>query len=130
MSYSETKGGEILNYLVAPEDSKGPKEIIKHRIVRLITDHTVFHSNAAYAHGVSIQNGVSGQRVDVQVGGVAQVKLLSAVSAGDHIVADTEGLGRTGATGETTIGIAQEDGIADQIIAVLIDRTIVTGGKN
>jgi len=128
MSYSETKGGEILNYTVDPAITVDPAgyDLLKNRIVELTGDHQVAYGAAQEpAHGVAICGGNAGERIDVQTEGVTQIVLESNVGAGDLISAGTDGKGKVAGGGDYVIGQAIEDGVTDQVIAVRIDRHLV-----
>jgi len=133
MSYSETKGGEILNYRILPSLTPvaDAPDLDTNRLVILSTagaaeSHDIEPAvdGSTLIHGVAIQCGEAGERVDVQVEGVAQIKLSAAVSKGDLITAGAGGLGAVAAAGDHVIGQAIEDGVTDQIIAVRLDRIV------
>lgn len=74
---------------------------------------------------------VSGERADVILIGIADLKINGTVARGDQLTSDASGLGVTAAPGAGTnnrvIGIAQIAGVAGDIIPVLVAPSMLQG---
>ncbi len=73
--------------------------------------------------GVFMADAASGERVNVMLTGVAEVKLGAAVTRGDMITCDANGEGvAPAATGDYAVGIAVASGADGDIIPVLLSQ--------
>jgi hypothetical protein len=73
----------------------------------------------------------SGERVDVILGGIADVKLGGTVARGDPVTADASGNGVAAApatgTNNRIVGIALISGVSGDIIPVLLAQSMLQG---
>lgn len=125
MAVQETKKGEIRNYRVSANQG-GPfvtsAPVDQWTIVMqdpaggqndVMTD-----DGSAAPLGIAVEKSDKGSRIDVQRTGVSIVRLVAAVAQGDLIKSDGAGLGDVGAAGDMIIGVADEPGVAGQLISV------------
>lgn len=71
------------------------------------------------ALGVVMNAPVAGEEAEVaKLHGGALLKLAGTIAAGDSIKPDANGAGVVGATGDMCSAIAQEDGVAGDVISV------------
>ena len=70
--------------------------------------------------GVALHHAEAGQRVDVVMSGIAEVKLGGAVSAGDKIAANADGNAAAAGAGDRYLGIALSAGVEDDVVGVLL----------
>lgn len=97
-------------------------------IVKLGSDGDTVVVGAAAADkliGVALEAGVSGERLEVQMAGVARVKLGGTVALGDDITSGAAGVGlklAAATTIKSSIGRAMDAGVTGDIIPVEISK--------
>lgn len=103
-------------------------------LVKFSADYTVVQAAAVSDHimGVTTEvTVVSGDRCDVVLSGIADVKLGGTVTRGDRITSDASGNGVTAApaagTNNWVIGIAIISGVSGDIVPVLINQDVFQG---
>jgi hypothetical protein len=87
------------------------------------TDDFVVLGAAAGDAVIGVVEGIApaaGERVDVVLGGIAEVKLAGAVTRGGGVVANASGLAVAAAAGNRAIGYVLQSGVAGDIVEVLI----------
>jgi len=115
-----------LRGLISNEVASGA--IADRRIVQFSGDDQVAQGTAAgVLYGVSTDVGAAdGERIDVQLDGIAPVVYGGAVTRGNRLKSDAQGRAVVAADTAAGIGFAQVTGVAGDIGAVLIDRTTGT----
>jgi len=88
-------------------------------------DNTVVVATAAtdLLIGVALADAVSGARVEVQLAGVAEIKLGGTVTRGNDVTSGAAGVGvalSAAATIKSSVGTAMASGVTGDIIPVLI----------
>lgn len=98
------------------------------------SDYAVLQSGAVSDHNMGITTEVatvSGDRVDVVLGGIADLKLGGTVTRGDRITSDASGNGVTAApaagTNNWIVGIAVISGVSGDLIPVFVNQEVFQG---
>lgn len=87
------------------------------------TDDAVVLAAAAGDSAIGVTEGIAaaaGERVDVVMAGIAEVKLAGNVTRGGGVVANASGLGVAAASTNRAIGYALQSGVTGDIVEVLI----------
>ena len=116
MSYSRL--GQVENYVAGGA-------ISKNTLVKFSADDTVVNATGAtdLIIGVALNDAASGERVEVQVGGIAEVKAAGAISRGAFVTATTAGEAvalSAAATIKSGIGRAMLDVSDNDVFPMLI----------
>ena len=102
--------------------------IAKDTIVKFDSDDDTVIVGAAATDkliGVALEAKVSGERIEVQLGGVAEVKLGGSVARGDDVTSGAAGVGlklSAAATIKSSIGRAMASGVTGDIIPAEIAK--------
>jgi len=99
--------------------------ILANRIVKPgATDDAVLQGAAATDSLIGVVEGVApalGERCDVMLAGIAEVKLGGSVTRGGPVTSDATGQGVAAASGNRAVGHALVSGVVGDVIEVLIN---------
>lgn len=105
-SWSQTKQGQIYNYLATAALTKGQIAIHDGTVIDAVKPAA--GATAIYAGVVVSPNGAaSGERSDIQSDGVVIVEAAGAITAGQTVVSNASGLAIAG-TADYILGVAVE----------------------
>lgn len=90
--------------------------------VKLDTDGKAILATNDDAIGILRNDGKAGEEVGVAVFGEAKAQVGGAVNAGDQLMATAGGKLQVVTDGKKAIAVALEKGVANDIIAVVVDR--------